>query len=96
MSKYSHKEISDTGGGREALWMGPDAFGWDFLVKDGYQRRHAAGSVIYGEEDYGECIHYLLEGLVKMSMAAPDGTDKILAIHQPGTLVGKSLRAVAN
>lgn len=87
---YSHRESSDTDGGREALWMGPDAFDWDFLVKDGYQRRFAAGSVIYREEDHGECIHYLLEGLVKISMAAPDGTDKILAIHQPGTLFGES------
>lgn len=74
----------------EILWMGPEVCSCESFLRRGYEREYSQNSIIYREEDPGDYVFYLQSGLVKITMTASDGTEKILALHRPGTLFGES------
>jgi len=53
--------------------------------------RHAArrGEVVFAEGEAGHTLHLILTGKVKISRAAPDGRENVLAVLGPGEVFGE-------
>ena len=56
----------------------------------GMPRFFSKGSFVYQQGDYTKEFYYLAEGKVKISILGEDGTEKILAFQEEGTLFGVS------
>jgi CRP/FNR family transcriptional regulator len=54
----------------------------------GIPRSFDKGAFVYQQTDYTEEFYYLAKGKVKISIFAEDGTEKIIAFQEEGTLFG--------
>ena len=66
----------------------PDA-AWAALAPRLVSRVVARGEDLFREGDPGDALHVLVEGKVKISRAAPDGRENVIAILGPGDLLGE-------
>jgi len=64
----------------------PDA---DRLRALGVSRRHPAGSALFHEREVGNRVLLLTAGRVKLVTLTPDGHEVVLAIREPGDLIGE-------
>ncbi len=63
------------------------------LVSAGVRREHPSGAVIYRQDDPADTVYLLVSGRVKALSVNADGTDRLLRVHLPGSLLG--LTAIA-
>ena len=59
------------------------------LVEKLRRRTFQKGAVIFHQEDPGDRLHFLMEGLVKISLVAPDGRENDIALLTPGDCFGE-------
>ena len=52
-------------------------------------RRHATGTALFREREPGDCVLVLLSGRVKLVTVTRDGQEVVLAVRQPGDLIGE-------
>jgi CRP/FNR family transcriptional regulator, cyclic AMP receptor protein len=55
----------------------------------GGRRRHAAGTVLLRERESGDCVLVVLSGRVKLVTVTRDGHEVVLAVREPGDLIGE-------
>jgi CRP/FNR family cyclic AMP-dependent transcriptional regulator len=60
------------------------------LIKLGSPRFFQPGQIIYLQESYTNDLYYIGDGKVKIYVLSEDGTEKILAFQEKGTLFGVS------
>lgn len=53
------------------------------------RRTARRGETIFAEGDPGDTVHLVLDGRVKISRAAPDGRENVLAVLGPGDMFGE-------
>jgi len=53
-------------------------------------KKFKKGETIYNEGDFGDKMYLLTKGRVEISLIAPDGRKKIVAIHEPYCLFGET------
>jgi len=58
------------------------------LVRNGHLRRFAAGALIYGQGDRADTVMVVRSGCVKEAAHSDDGYQAVLALYDPGDLVG--------
>jgi CRP/FNR family transcriptional regulator, cyclic AMP receptor protein len=61
----------------------------DRLRELGVPRRHPAGAALFHEREPGDRVLLLLGGRVKLVTITPDGREVVLAIREPGDLIGE-------
>ena len=61
----------------------------DRLCSLGGPRRHGPGSALFHEREPGDRVLVLLTGRVKLVTVTPDGHEVVLAIREPGDLIGE-------
>jgi CRP/FNR family cyclic AMP-dependent transcriptional regulator len=52
-------------------------------------RHFQKGEIIFFEHDEAECVHLVVEGLVKIFCLADDGREKVLTFVKPGEIIGE-------
>jgi CRP-like cAMP-binding protein len=60
-----------------------------YLFAEAKPTRLAAGEMLFLKGDGGEGCYRLEQGLLKVSIVSPSGTERILAVLGPGALVGE-------
>ncbi len=74
-----------------SLWVVEDKKVQEKLVKyANCTRVFPEGSFIYQQEDERKYMYFLTEGRIRVSVASHDGTEKTLAIHEPGSFFGET------
>lgn len=75
----------------DSPWVKPSC-GEDlaFVFDLGVRRVYDAGAILYHQGDLSHVFYYLDRGRVKVSILREDGSEKVLAIHEPGSLFGES------
>jgi len=61
----------------------------DELQALGQRRRYPRGSTLFREADPSDWVVLLMEGRVKVSVVSAAGSEILLAIREPGTLLGE-------
>ena len=61
----------------------------DALLEHGRKRRYTAGDTLFHEGDASDWVAVLLSGRVKVSYFAESGTEVMLAVRDPGDLLGE-------
>jgi len=74
---------------RVSLFAGLDDASWQSLRSRLKESDFARGAVIFAEGDSGGELHVILSGKVKISRAAADGRENLLAVLGPGDLFGE-------
>ncbi len=75
----------------KSLWVVEDQRVQETLMKYTKDvRRIPQGSFIYRQDDVREYLYFLTEGRIKVSIFAPNGYEKTLAIHEPGSFFGET------
>jgi len=59
------------------------------LASLGRPARHRAGTVLFHEGDPADLVHLLHDGRAKVHVLAPSGREVLLAIKEPGDLLGE-------
>ena len=59
------------------------------LLRLGGRRRHAAGAALFREREPGDCVLVVLSGRVKLVTLTRDGHEVVLAVRDPGDLLGE-------
>ena len=59
------------------------------LVEKLRRRTYQRGSVIFHQDDPGDRLHFLVDGLVKICLVAPDGRENDIAFLTPGDCFGE-------
>ena len=72
-----------------SLFAGLDDASWESLRSRLRSSSHPRGAVIFAEGDSGGELHVILSGKVKISRAAVDGRENLLAVLGPGDLFGE-------
>ncbi|HMK12095.1 MAG TPA: cyclic nucleotide-binding domain-containing protein, partial [Acidimicrobiales bacterium] len=62
---------------------------WDDLAALGRHRTYRKGQVIFREGQAGGTVLAIRSGVVKISVVTPTGRDILLAVKEPGSLVGE-------
>jgi len=74
-----------------SLWVVEDKKVQEKLVKYANNTRvFPEGSFIYQQEDDRKYMYFLTDGRIRVSVASHDGTEKTLAIHEPGSFFGET------
>lgn len=63
---------------------------WGRLRPLGTIRTYPAGATVYQQGELSDHFYYLISGRVKIAIGRPDGSEKIIAIMEPGTTFGDS------
>jgi CRP/FNR family cyclic AMP-dependent transcriptional regulator len=71
------------------LFAGLDAKLLRRLTDGAVRRTFPRGQALFYEGDSGESLHVVIEGLVKLSVASPDGREMLLATVRPGEAFGE-------
>jgi CRP/FNR family cyclic AMP-dependent transcriptional regulator len=71
------------------LFAGLDDASWESLRTRLKESDHQRGEAIFTEGDAGGELHVILSGKVKISRAATDGRENLLAVLGPGDLFGE-------
>ncbi|MDO4719170.1 MAG: Crp/Fnr family transcriptional regulator [Peptostreptococcaceae bacterium] len=75
----------------KSLWVVEDKNLQEILMKlKNNIRNFPKGSYIYQQEDVRKYMYFLIEGRVKISIYSPNGSEKTLAIHEPGSFFGET------
>jgi CRP/FNR family transcriptional regulator len=74
---------------RVSLFAGLDDASWKSLRSRLKESARPRGAVIFAEGDEGGQLHVILAGKVKISRAAVDGRENLLAVLGPGDLFGE-------
>lgn len=75
----------------KSLWVVEDKNLQEILMKlKNNIRNFPKGSYIYQQEDIRKYMYFLIEGRVKISIYSPNGSEKTLAIHEPGSFFGET------
>jgi CRP/FNR family cyclic AMP-dependent transcriptional regulator len=74
---------------RVSLFAGLDDASWQSLRSRLKRSDFPRGAVIFAEGDPGGELHVILSGKVKISRAATDGRENLLAVLGPGDLFGE-------
>ena len=75
----------------DSPWVKPSCKDeWRFVFDLGTRKVYEPGAVIYYQGDHSRVFYYLHSGRVKVSILREDGSEKVLAIHEPGSVFGES------
>ncbi|RQD72676.1 MAG: Crp/Fnr family transcriptional regulator [Tindallia sp. MSAO_Bac2] len=75
----------------KSLWVVDNREAEDVLSKYTDSRKtFAKGSFVYDQNDERQHLLYLVEGRMKVSVFSHDGSEKTLAIHEPGSFFGET------
>ncbi|MEP7054656.1 MAG: Crp/Fnr family transcriptional regulator [Actinomycetota bacterium] len=74
---------------RVSLFVGLDDDSWKSLRSRLKESARPRGTIIFSEGDAGGQLHVILSGKVKISRAAVDGRENLLAVLGPGDLFGE-------
>jgi CRP/FNR family cyclic AMP-dependent transcriptional regulator len=55
----------------------------------GGRRRYAAGTALFRERERGDCVLVVLSGRAKLVTVTRDGHEVVLAVREPGDLIGE-------
>lgn len=53
-------------------------------------RNYSKGSLIFRQEDVRDCLYFLIDGRVRVSISSPNGSEKTLAVHEAGSFFGET------
>lgn len=53
-------------------------------------RNYNKNTFIYQQEDIREYLYFLIKGRIRVSISSPNGSEKTLAIHEPGSFFGET------
>lgn len=56
--------------------------------------KYPAHSTIYAQDDAADCVFYIQQGAVKLSVVSEQGKEAVIALLEPGDLCGKSCLTV--
>ena len=71
------------------LFAGLDDAAWQALAARLTTRTLRRGEHLFREGDPGDALHVVADGKVKITRAAPDGRENVIAILGPGDLLGE-------
>lgn len=71
-------------------WVKSESELWKIFEKVGFLKTVNAGTIIYNQSESTVNFFYLKSGRVKVFITSPDGAEKTLAIHEPGSLFGET------
>lgn len=75
----------------KSLWVIEDKNIQEKVLKYSKNIRYIyKGNFIYQQEDKRDYLYFLTEGRVKVSIASANGSEKTLAIHEPGSFFGET------
>lgn len=75
----------------KSLWVIEDKNIQEKVLKYSNNIRHfCKGNFIYHQEDERDYLYFLTEGRVKVSISSSSGSEKTLAIHEPGSFFGET------
>lgn len=63
---------------------------WDRLIPHGFPRRVPRDNLLYRQGEPAPCCYYVHSGRIKAVILRPDGTEKILEVLGPGSLLGEA------
>lgn len=63
---------------------------WDRMAHLGSTRDYPELSFIYHQGECSDCFYYVVSGRVKVFVSRPDGSERTLALMEPGTTFGES------
>lgn len=70
-------------------WVGGNRH-WESVLQHGIPRHLRPGDILYSQGGVAEYFYYLSKGKVRVSISSRDGSEKTLAIHEPGSLIGET------
>ena len=75
----------------KSLWVIEDKNIQEKVLKYSKNIRYfCKGNFIYQQEDKRDFLYFLTEGRVRVSVSSASGSEKILAIHEPGSFFGET------
>ena len=54
---------------------------------------HLPGDAIYTQGDPADCVQYILDGEIKLSVVSPEGLEAVVAVLGPGEFFGEAAMA---
>ena len=63
---------------------------WSPLAEGRQAKRYSAGQMIYLQGTEADSFYYLTEGTVRSFISSPEGSERLLTIHQAGDLMGEA------
>lgn len=73
----------------DSPWIKPQDHCWRILENSGSSSIYEPNTVLYYQGETTKYLYYLKRGQVKVVLLCADGSEKILAIHEPGSLIGE-------
>lgn len=70
-------------------WVGGQ-HDWEKVLRFGVKRHLRPGDLLYAQGWIVEYFYYLNKGSVRVSICSREGSEKILAIQEPGSLIGET------
>ncbi|WMJ76553.1 MULTISPECIES: Crp/Fnr family transcriptional regulator [unclassified Sedimentibacter] len=75
----------------KSLWVIEDKNIQEKIIKYSKNIRHfRKGNLIFQQEDIRDCLYFLTEGRVRVSISNSSGSEKTLAVHEPGSFFGET------
>ena len=75
----------------KSLWVIDDTDINDLLLSySNSMKSYAEGSFIYQQDDVQKYLHFLINGRIKVNLIDSGGSEKTLAIHEPGSFFGET------
>lgn len=63
---------------------------WSPLAEGRQAKRYSAGQMIYLQGTEADSFYYLTEGTARSFISSPEGSERLLTIHQAGDLMGEA------
>ncbi|MCR3954653.1 MAG: Crp/Fnr family transcriptional regulator [Gudongella sp.] len=75
----------------KSLWVIDDTDINELLLSySNIKKSYTEGSLIYQQDDVQKYLHFLISGRIKVNLIDSSGSEKTLAIHEPGSFFGET------